>query len=186
MRTSRKDRRSERVPATVRLILSVLGPSGAAVLKEIVTTVDVSQHGARIRGRRTLQKDWRGVLTQVSSGRSVPFRVLWQTKPTSGGEYLEAGVEILTGINFWGRTFSNPDAQPVPSSITIENAAMSPEELLQALRKQLAFQSPEGGQLLERIWCGLVQQLEERNVFTRAELVSTLRKIPNETTNTAS
>lgn len=177
MRTSRKDRRSERVPATHRLMLGILGPSGAEFLKEIVTTVEVSQHGALIHGHRTFQTNWRGTLLQLSSGRQVPFRVVWQIKPPTGGEYLETGVEILADFNFWGLAFSNPDAEPVPATITIENDAVSPEELLQALRKWSAFQPPEAGRLLETIWCGLVQQLEEHNVFTRAELVSTLRKI---------
>ena len=177
MRTSRKNRRSERVEVTHRLLLSILGPSGAVVLKEIVTTVEVSRHGARIRGLRTLQTNWRGTLVQLGSGRQVPFRVVRQAKPPSGKGYLEAGVEILADFDFWGRTFSNPDAEPEPAAIAIENAALSPEELLQALRQSSAFQSPEGERLLETIWCGLVQQLEERNVFTRTELVSALRKI---------
>ncbi|MBI4442485.1 MAG: hypothetical protein HY649_03815 [Acidobacteria bacterium] len=177
MRTSRKDRRSERIEATHRLLLSILGPSGAEVLKEIVTTVEVSQHGARIHGLRTFQTNWRGNLLQLSSGRQVPFRVVWQVKPPSGKGYLEAGVEILAEFNFWGRAFANPDAEPETTAITIENPALSPEELLQALRQSSAFQSPAGERLLETIWCGLVQQLEERNVFTRAELVAALRKI---------
>ena len=52
---SRKDRRSERVPAVHRLMLTILSPTGAELLKEIIISVDVSKHGARVRGRRTLQ-----------------------------------------------------------------------------------------------------------------------------------
>lgn len=177
MSTSKKNRRSERVPATHRLILTIFGPSGDEMLKEIITTMELSQHGAHIKGRHTLQPDWKGVLLQLSSGRQVPVRVAWQAKPSAGAEYLESGVEFLADLNFWGRAFSKPDAEPEKAGIAIENAAMSPEELFEAFRKSSAFDPEQNGRMLEAVWCGLVEQLEERKVFTRKELVAAVRKI---------
>lgn len=177
MRTSRKDRRSERVPATHRLMLTILGPSGAEVLKEIVTTVEISQHGARLRGRRTLQTNWQGILVQLSSGRQASFRVVWQTKPASALEYMESGVELLANFSFWERTFSNPDAEPAAAEIVIETATVGPEELLQQLCQSPGFQAQDRERVLEAVWCGLIEQLEERHVITRPELVASIRKI---------
>lgn len=175
MRTSKKDRRSERVPVVHRLMLTVLGVSGAEILKEIVNTIEISQHGTRIRGRRTLQTNWQGTLIQLSSGRQTPCRVVWQTKSASDPAYSEAGLEILATFNFWGQTFTNPDAEPVAAEIVIENAAVSPEELLREFRKVSPTLASE--RVLETVWCGLVEQLEERRVFTRGELVASIRKI---------
>ncbi len=177
MRTSRKDRRSERVPVTHRLLLTILGPSGAVILKEIVTTVEISQHGARLKGRRTLESNWKGVLVQLGSGQQSPCRVVWQTKSTSEPASLETGVEILASHNFWRRGFSNPDAEPEPAEIVIEDASVTPEVLLRKLAEASDSQAQGDMQVLEAVWCGLVEQLEERNIFTRAELIAAIRKI---------
>ena len=177
MRTSRKDRRSERVPVTHRLLLTILGPSGAVILKEIVTTVEISQHGARLRGRRTLESNWKGVVVQLSSGLQAPCRIVWQAKSASEPAFLETGVEILAPYNFWGRSFSNPDAEPEPAEIVIEDASVTPEVLLRELGEASDSQSQGDMQVLETVWCGLVEQLEERNLFTRAELIAAIRKI---------
>ena len=177
MRTSKKDRRSERIPVAHRLILSILGVSGAEMLKEIITTVEVSQHGARIRGRRTLQRDWKGMFVQLSSGRQAPVRVVWQVKPSEEAEFYESGVEILAEFNFWGRAFASPDLEPEQAGIAIEEAAVTPEEFLQELKKSSAFRSDQNGKLLEAMWCGLIEQLEERRLLTRKELVAAIRKV---------
>lgn len=177
MRPSRKNRRSERVSAAQRLVLTILGPSGAEILKEIVTTVDISQHGACLRGRRTLQPNWQGVLIQLSAGRQAPFRVVRQAKSSSEPTYLETGVEILATFNFWGRTFTNPDAETAPAEIAIENASVTPEALLRQLAESSEFQGPRDVGVLETVWCGLIEQLEERKLFTRAELITSIRKI---------
>ena len=174
MRTSKKDRRSERVPVTQRLILTILGTSGSEVLKEIVTTVEVSQHGARVHGRRSLQPNWKGNFVQLNSGRQAPVRVVWQVKPEGNAEYMESGVEILAEFNFWNRDFANPDAEPEPAEIVIENAAIPAEELLQ---KSAAFKAQSNEKVLETVWSGLVDQLEERSVLTRKELAEAIRKL---------
>ncbi len=151
MRTSRKDRRSERVPATRKLILTILGPSGAEILKEIITTVEISKHGARVRGRRTLQSNWKGNFVQLDSGRQAPVRVVWQVKPEAS-EYMESGLEILADFDFWDRAFANPDAEPQPVKIVIEDSAVPAEELLQKFKKSGAFQAQSNEKVLETVW----------------------------------
>jgi len=177
MRTSKKNRRSERVPIGQRLLLTILGPSGAEILREIVNTVEVSQHGARIRGRRTLQPNWKGNIVHLISGRQAPVRVVRQVKPEASAEFLESGLEILADFNFWNRAFANPDAEPDPVEIAIEDASIPAEEMLQRLKKSGAFQALSNEKVLETVWSGLVDQLEERNLLTRKELVEAIRKI---------
>ena len=75
MKSSRKARRSGRNPVEQRLLLTILGPSGWEIAKEIVTTVEVSLHGARVRGVRTFRLGSEGLLTQLGSGLQAPFRV---------------------------------------------------------------------------------------------------------------
>lgn len=173
MARSKKDRRSERIAAKHRMILSILGTSGAELLKEIITTVEVSQHGARIQGRRTLQPGWQGALVHLSSGRQAPIRVVWHVK--AAGEYFETGIELLAEHNFWGRTFANPDV--TEQQPAIENLFVSPQELIAILGKSLPAGSAKDQTMLEAVWCGLVEQLEERKVFTRQELVAAIRKL---------
>lgn len=174
MKAANKKRRSERVPAAHRLMLIVQGPSGAAILKDIVTTVEISRHGTLVRGRQPLEPDWTGTLIKLSSCRQIPFRVAYQGAAPGHPGYFDAGLEILTATDFWGRSFSHFAVQPDASDVLIENARVSPAELLEELRKASA---PEGEKMLEALWCGLVEQLEERRVFTRTELVSTLRQL---------
>ena len=176
MNTSRKDRRSKRIPAKHRLMLTILNTSGTAVVKEIVITVEVSRHGARIRGRRPLQTGWKGVLAELSSLRKAPFRVAWQAKASDATGYLDSGVEFLEDAEFWVERFSKPDPEPVPPA-KVEQAPVSMEKLLEELSELSAFQGQEKGRVLEGILCGLVEQLEERKIFTRAELVACLRKV---------
>ena len=142
---SRKDRRSERVPAVHRLMLTILSPAGAELLKEIIISVDVSKHGARVRGRRTLQPNWKGTLVQLSSGRQVPCRVSWQVKPTAEAEYFETGIEIMANFDFWGHAFSDGDLALAEATTLIENSSLPAEELLEELRKASAFQASESG-----------------------------------------
>jgi hypothetical protein len=177
MSGSKKNRRSDRIPATYKLILTILGASGSEVLKEIITTLEVSRHGARIQGRRTLQKDWKGAFVQLSSGRQAPVRIVWQAKSDAASEFMESGVEILADYDFWGKAFSEGDLQAEQAAIVIENSSITPEELLQAFAKHSAFQAEQSGRLLESLWCGLVQQLEERGVIGRQDLVKSIRKV---------
>ena len=87
-------------------------------------------------------------------------------------------MELLSGFDFWGIAFTDPAAQPAPSSGPAKKAAR-PQELLEELQKLL----PSGGQqeqMLESIWCGLIEQLEARRVIAREDLVSALRSLVSE------
>jgi hypothetical protein len=191
--TSAKQRRSKRASAKNSLMLTIHGPEGEEVVKEIVTTIELSLHGARVRGLRTLQPGWRGVLVELRSLRQAPFQVAWQTKAAAGKGYLDTGVELLEELDFWKEMFSNASTEQVPGG-AVEKNALSPEELLQEMVQWPVFQSQPGSptnaasvgvepgveesrEFLHAVWCALVEQLEERKVFTRAELVAGLRKI---------
>ena len=175
MKTSRTDRRSKRVPAKHQLFLTVPGPGETPVAKEVVLTLELSRHGARVRGRCPLEPGWNGVLAELRSLRKAPFRVAWQAQSLGAKGYLDTGLEFLEDSEFWGETFPKPEAEPIPAAI--KDAAISPEKLLQELSKLPVFQAQERGRFLETVWCSLVEQLEERKVFTRAELVACLREI---------
>lgn len=174
-RPSRKDRRSKRIPASHRLLLTLLGPTGLEVSKEIVTTMEVSLHGARVQGIRTFRPDSQGVLTQLSSGQTAPVRIAWQAKAASNPQFLDTGVEFLSAFDFWGMEISDPAAAaPAPA----DRPPVSPQELLEELDK--ISPSPDGNQrarTLEAAWCGLIDQLEERKVLSRDELLASLRTI---------
>ena len=175
---SGRDHPTERVLATHRLLLTIGGSSKIVIVKEIVHTIDVSRNGARLKGRRTLKPNWRGSLHLLSSGRQAAFRVLWQSKPSPEHEFLETGIELERASgNFWGIPFSDPMPEPPPAEIAIEDAAVAPGELLEELQELSQLQSQNGERILEAVWCGLVEHLEERKVLTRTELVASLRKI---------
>jgi hypothetical protein len=185
MKPSRKDRRSKRVPAAQRLLLTILGPTGSEIAKEIVTTVEVSVHGARLRGIRTFRADSQGVLTQLGSGQQIPFRVAWQAKVPSNPNFLDTGVELLAGFDFWGVAFSEPTAAPAPAAAAapaaapapIEKPPISPQEVLDELERTSQATADQRARTLEAAWCNLIEQLEERKVFSRAELLASLRNI---------
>ena len=177
MKASRKDRRGERVPGTHRLLLTIHGPTGAEILKEVVTTVELSQHGARLRGLRTMQPGAQGFLTQLKSGRQAPFRVAWQAKAASDQRFMDTGVELLAGFDFWEITFTTSQPGPDPVEIQIETKDLSPQELLEELRKWSALSEEQRNHALEAAWCGLIEQLESRKVLTRSDLVASLRSI---------
>jgi hypothetical protein len=177
-RPSRKDRRSKRIPASQRLLLTILGPTGLEVSKEIVTTVEVSLHGARVRGIRTFRPDSQGVLTQLSSGQAAPVRIAWQTRAASNQNLLDTGVEFLSAFDFWGMAFSEPPAPGAAPPEKVDRPPINPKELLEELDK--ASESADHAQrarTLEVAWCGLIDQLEERNVLSRDELLASLRSI---------
>ena len=186
MKPSRKDRRSKRVPAAQRLLLTILGPTGSEIAKEIVTTVEVSVHGARLRGIRTFRADSQGVLTQLGSGQQAPFRVAWQAKVPSNPNFLDTGVELLSGFDFWEVAFSEPAAAPAPvatpapvaaTPAPIEHPPISPQEVLDELERTSQASGDQRARTLEAAWCNLIEQLEERKVFSRAELLASLRTI---------
>ena len=174
--TSKKLRRSKRIPAKYNLLLTLQDDSGNEVVKEVVTTVEISRHGARIRGRSPLKMECRGVLLDLRSLRKAPFRVAWQQQAPADKAYIESGVEFISDSDFWGAVF--PASKAIrPNQETASVNPLSPRELLQEALQESAFESPGHGQFLEQVWCGLVEQLEEGSLITRAELVAYLRKI---------
>ena len=175
MKGTHKDRRSKRVPATHRLLLTILGPNGAEITKEIVSTVELSQYGARVRGRRIFRSESEGVLTRLSSGRQARIRVAWQQKLDTPPGFFDTGVELLSGFDYWGIPFSEPAAAPANSAGSGGAEPRSAPELLEGLIKQAAGDGHS--QVLEAAWCGLIEQLEASKVLTREELVSTIRSI---------
>jgi len=188
MKLSRKDRRSKRIPAEHRLLLTILNANGLEIAKEIVTTVEVSLHGARVRGIRTFRPDSQGVLTQLSSGQQAPVRIAWQaktaSKTASDAKYLDTGVEFLSAFDFWGATFSEPAAAPSPAeSAGAASAAaaapppISPQGLLDELENASQPSGDRRARALEAAWCSVIEQLEERRVFSREELLASLRTI---------
>ncbi|MGH9786710.1 MAG: hypothetical protein ACRD88_21280 [Terriglobia bacterium] len=185
MKPSRKDRRSKRAHSEQRLLLTILGPTGMEIAKEIVTTVEVSLHGARVRGIRTIRPDSQGVLTQLGSGQQAPFRVAWQARVPSNPGFLDTGVELLSGFDFWGMAFPEPTASPAPvagpapvaAPAPIASPPISPQKVLDELEKAAQPGGNDRARTLEAAWCNLIEQLEERKVFSREELLASLRNI---------
>jgi hypothetical protein len=160
------------------MLLTILNESGGEIAKEIVSTVEVSQHGARIRGRRLLRTDWQGLLTQLSSGRQARIRVVWQRPSEDKGGLLDSGVELLSGFDYWGISFADPadvttdDGKKVASGER-EAPSVPAQELIEALAAEVA----DRPQVLEAVWCALVEQLEARKALNRADLVDAIHSL---------
>ena len=174
MKGTRKDRRSRRIPAAHRLLLTIFGPTGSEIAKEIVSTVELSQFGAHVRGRRILRPEAEGLLTQLSSGRQARIRIAWQKSDTTTG-FFDTGVEILSGFDYWGMSFAEPAPAPAVPSCGAASTPLTTEELLGELKQTPSGDS--GARLLETIWSGLIEQLEARSVISRDELICSVRSI---------
>jgi len=175
MKGSRKDRRSKRVPASHRLLLTIIGPSGSEIAKEIVSTVELSQFGARVRGRRSLRAESEGMLTQLRSGRQARVRVAWQQKSTESAEFFDTGVEILSGFDYWGISFEEPAPGTAKADAPEETVPLTVPELLGKLKESASAEA--GGASMEMLWCALVEQMEAKQLFTREELIASLRSV---------
>ena len=177
MKSTSKDRRSRRIPAAHRLLLTIVGGAGSEIAKEIVSTVELSQFGARVRGRRMLRPESEGVLTQLSSGRQARVRIAWQQKAPAPPGFLDTGLEILSGFDYWGDSFTESAVSPAPLLPLGSNglAPLTVEALLNHLKEQSG--SASGLQPLETIWCGLIEQLEARKVLSREDLIAAVRSI---------
>ena len=175
MKGTRKDRRSRRIPAAHRLLLTIIGPTGSEIAKEIVSTVELSQFGARVRGRRSLRPESEGVLTQLRSGRQARIRIAWQKKSDESAGFFDTGVEILSGFDYWEISF----AEPAPTlAHAVQPAGIAPltaQELLGEMKEKFSGEAGTGS--MEILWCGLIEQLEANKVFTRDELIATVRSI---------
>ncbi|HWP83593.1 MAG TPA: hypothetical protein VNN17_00245 [Terriglobia bacterium] len=173
MKDAYRPRRSKRVPGVVRLLLTVLGPTGAEIAKEIVSTIELSRHGARVRGRRSLRQNAEGTVTQLSSGRQARFRVAWQKQTSGHPGFLDTGLEILSEFDYWGKSFdeSKPEYSDSPGAAEAATA----QELIAELKRNA--DGPDGGRSLELLWCALVEHLEAKKVLSRDELIRAVRSI---------
>ena len=177
----RKNRRSKRVPAAHRMLLTIINASGAEIAKEIVSTIEISQHGARVRGRRLLRANSEGLLTQLSSGRQARVRIAWQRPADAQAGLLDSGVELLNGFDYWNVSFVDPPPQEQaavneapPATVAAASAeAIPPQELIEALAKEAA----DRPQVLETVWCALVEQLEAGQAVSRADLAAAIRSL---------
>ena len=173
MKGTKRDRRSRRVPASHRLMLTVYGADGSEMVREIVSTVELSQFGARVRGRQQAPPESRGILTQLSSGRRAHVRVAWQEAAAGAPGFVDTGVEVVSGPDYWGISFAEPE--PVPVEAAAPPTPLTAQELLDELNGKAARDGALG--VLETIWCGLVEQLEARKVITREELITAVRSV---------
>ena len=182
MKGTNKDRRSERIPAVHKMML-VVADGDVTISKEVVATVLISQYGAQVRGRRAVNLAATGLVMNLSSCRQAKIRIAWHLPSTSHPGYFDTGIEFLDTADFWGCKFS--EYRPVmiaanaklekPSANTAVPAELTPRKLLDHLR--MAGSSPKASNLNEKLWCELVEQLEQRGVFTRTEMISTLKRL---------
>lgn len=182
MTGSSERRRSERIPAAHKMML-VVADADITVSKEVVTTVLISKYGAQVRGRRAIDPAAAGRVMNLGSCREAKCRVAWHLPSTSHPGFFDTGLEFLDNEDFWGCKFS--EYHPVmtatqaklekPSVSSATPSELTPRKLLEHLR--MAGSSPNANDLNEALWCGLVEQLEQRRVFTRNEMVSTLKRL---------
>jgi hypothetical protein len=158
------------------MLLTVLGPSGSEIAKEIVSTVELSQFGARLRGRRSFRPEAEGHLTQLRSGRQARVRIVWQRKSDASAGYVDTGVEILSGFDYWGISFSEPETAASLESDSITSSTGARELAVHEVLTELTDNN-SGQRNLEALWCGLIEHLESRQVIHRDDLVAAIRNI---------
>ncbi len=171
---SAKRRRSKRVSKSERVMLNIVTPSP---VQDIVVTLEVSAHGAKVLARRHLEVDSRGTATFIAVGRQVPCRVAWQRPPGPEGR-METGLEIYSQTNFWGLDLEGSEIEPAPIApppprVSKENV----ETIGELVETMKASASPT---LSIDLWCVLVDTLETKGVFSRTELIAMLKKLAKE------
>lgn len=172
-----KNRRSERVDTRQRMLLEILHP---VAIKEIIITEEVSWHGAKVLARRKIPKDSRGLLHVVPSGRQVPCRVVWQKSELDEEGRMWTGIEIYSPSNFWELSFQGaefPDPLSVPAAVSSGQAAAEPALDAAALFAAMTGERTDPSSSLLILWSGLIQALQDRGIFTRQDLITTLRKM---------
>lgn len=172
-----KNRRSERVDTRQRMMLEIVHP---VALKEIIITEEVSWHGAKVLARRKIPKESRGLLHMVPSGRQVPCRVVWQKSELDGDGRMSTGIEIYPTTNFWGLSFQGaefPDPLSVPAAVPGGPAGGEPARDAAAILASMTGERADPSSSLLVLWSGLVQALQDRGIFTRQDLITTLQKM---------
>jgi len=190
-------RRSKRISKSERVMLDITNP---APVQDIVVTLEVSAHGAKVLARRSMQKEARGTAMFIAAGRQVPCRIAWQRQAGPDGR-METGLEIYANGNFWGLDLAGSEVAVEPSplppalkvSISVPAPAAKPSAATHPSHASHpaipATKSASMQAMLETIggnrsaslpidlWCMLVDNLEAKGVFSRAELIAMLKKI---------
>ena len=161
---SAKRRRSKRVDKSERVMLNLATPTA---VQDIVVTIEVSAHGAKVLARRRMAPEARGVALYIAAGRQVPCRIAWQRAPGPDGR-METGLEIYSNTNFWG--FDLTGSEVVEDVPVVDQPPLTAAILLEALDLKM-----DPSRLSIQLCCALVDSLETRGVFTRDELIATLR-----------
>ena len=174
---SAKRRRSKRISKSERVMLSITEPTA---VQDVVVTLEVSQHGAKVLARRHFKAESRGTATFIANGRAVPCRVAWQRAPGAEGR-METGLEIYSNSNFWGLDLEgsevDPEPEPPPPSAKAMPAALKPATPTSVAALVDALESKNSASLSVDLWCALVDSLESKGVFTRSELIAMLKKL---------
>ena len=119
---SAKRRRSKRVSKSERVLLSITDPTE---IQDVVVTLEVSQHGAKVLARRKLPANSRGTATFIAGGKQVPCRVAWQRPPGAEGR-METGLEIYpTSVNFWGVDLQGSEVDRTEQLVLAEAPAIA-------------------------------------------------------------
>lgn len=168
---SAKRRRSKRVSKSERVMLNITEPSP---VQDIVVTLEVSEHGAKVLARRHLKPESRGTAVFIATGRSVPCRVAWQREPGPEGR-METGLEIYATSNFWGLDLHGSELEPEPAPVLV--AAAKPAAAPNSVSAMVDAMGASKASLPIDLWCSLVDNLEAKGVFTRVELAAMLKKI---------
>src|SRR5258708_3034738 len=169
---SAKRRRSKRVSKSERVMLNIVEPTA---IQDIVVTLEVSEHGAKVLARRHLKPDSRGTAVFIATGRQVPCRVAWQREPGPEGR-METGLEIYATSNFWGLDLHGSEVDPEPEPVAAAVAAPSKPASSSVSALGDAMGTSKGSMPID-VWCALVDNLEAKGVFTRVELAAMLKKI---------
>lgn len=169
---------SERFNMTHRLLLEITDPRPS---KEIVVTEEVSERGARIWARRKYEPGSEGSVELMAARRRVPCRIVWQIAEKNPEGYRETGMIILANIDFWRISFQEAlSAKPMEESGPAPPAAVPVAAGDETAELALAIENARaqaGERAMLQLWSSLVEVLEARGVFTRDELVGTLRRI---------
>lgn len=166
--------RHPRFEVVHRLMLRIAKPHS---IEDIVTTVDVSMHGARILSRRSLPVDARGTIELTETRRQVPCRVVWQKKQRNEDGCFETGLELgldpATRKCLWpelgGPGASHPSAPAAPHP-----AAEPAGSVVDLLAERHAKAGLDG---LSDLLSAVIGVLEKRGAIKREELIETLRSL---------
>jgi hypothetical protein len=190
-------RRSKRISKSERVMLDITDP---APVQDIVVTLEVSANGAKVLARRHFQKESKGTAMFIAAGRKVPCRIAWQRAPGPDGR-METGLEIYSNGNFWGLDLAGSEVEPDPPKplpaalrasepaakpsgrsssgshpvVSAPAAKKEPSATMKAIIEALG--NNRSASLPIDLWCLLVDNLEAKGVFSRAELIAMLKKI---------